>query len=100
MTETSILPGTTPASGDIDMVPPGMGPDDDGTGGDRRRLIIIGAVVGLLIIVAAAYMLLHKSSSASTNTGLVPHGTPSAVHSTAPKGSSGAKGHSSHKGGT
>src|SRR3954470_19515953 len=98
MTEASILPRTTPASGGLDMAPPRTGPDEGGNGGDRRRLLIIGAVVGLLVVLGAAYMLLHKSSSDPTTSGLVPHGTPSAVHSTAPKGGSGsAKGGNSHK---
>lgn len=65
MTETSILPGAEPATGEgVDMVPPGVSAEDT-DGGDRRKLLIIGAIVGAIVLAAAAYMLLHKSSSST-----------------------------------
>jgi hypothetical protein len=63
MTETSILPGAEPATGEgADMTPPGIGAEET-DGRDRRRLLIIGAIVGAIVLAAAAYLLLHKGSS-------------------------------------
>jgi hypothetical protein len=97
MSETSILPGATPAPVADTSVP--VPPEFDGEPtDDRRRLMIIGGIVAAVVVVIAAYLLLHKSSSSDSAFTPVPHGTPPASapatgHGGSTKTGGSAKGH-------